>query len=115
MTFALFVVKKCFVEWSTNKEPAPENLRKLGKLSSIVIAIMPINFFLLSPSIALRLLRCAYYAPRNLGSSLSRTASPKRFEAKTTRLIAVPGKRTSHGAFWANSAAETESILPHDG
>jgi len=58
---------------------------------------------------------CSFYAPRSLGSSLSRTASPRRFEANTTKLMAVPGKRTIHGAFWANSAAETESILPHEG
>src|SRR5206468_10385858 len=43
--------------------------------------------------------RCALYTPRSLGSSLSWTASPRRFDAKTTRLMAVPGKRTIHGAF----------------
>ena len=32
-----------------------------------------------------------FYAPRSFGSSLSRMASPSRFDAKTTRLMALPG------------------------
>src|SRR6185295_14023873 len=55
------------------------------------------------------------YAPRRRGSSLSRRASPKRLEPNTARLMARPGKSTRCGAFWAYSAAETESIRPHDG
>src|SRR5262245_61045340 len=55
------------------------------------------------------------YLPRSRGSSVSRRASPSRFEPKTARLMAMPGKSTSQGAFWANSAAETDSIRPHDG
>ncbi len=52
---------------------------------------------------------------RRRGSRKSRKASPSRLLANTTRLIASPGKITTHGAFWANSAAETESIRPQEG
>src|SRR2546425_1275231 len=55
------------------------------------------------------------YLPRSRGSSVSRSASPSRFDPKTARLMAMPGKSTSQGAFWANSAADTESMRPHDG
>src|SRR5437762_1923793 len=57
--------------------------------------------------------RC--HAPRSRGSRTSRRASPSRFEPNTARLIAIPGKSTRWGAFCAYSAAETESMRPHDG
>ena len=55
------------------------------------------------------------HAPRRRGSSVSRSASPRRFEPNTARLIATPGNSTRCGAFCAYSAAETESMRPHDG
>src|SRR5439155_25651615 len=57
----------------------------------------------------------APYAPRSLGSRVSRSASPSRFDPNTARLIVMPGKRTSQGAFRAYSAADTESMRPQDG
>src|SRR5438034_258703 len=57
----------------------------------------------------------ARHAPRSRGSRTSRRASPSRFEPNTARLIAIPGKSTRWGAFCAYSAAETESMRPHDG
>jgi hypothetical protein len=35
--------------------------------------------------------------------------------AEAARLMAMPGNSTRWGAFWAYSAAETESMRPHDG
>src|SRR2546426_666629 len=54
-------------------------------------------------------------APRRRGSSVSRSASPSKFEPKTARLIATPGNSTRCGAFCAYSAAETDSIRPQEG
>src|SRR6185369_7346107 len=55
------------------------------------------------------------HAPRRRGSSVSRSASPNRLDPNTARLIARPGYSTRCGAFCAYSAAETESMRPHDG
>ncbi len=49
------------------------------------------------------------------GPARLRRASPSRLVPKTARLMAAPGKRTSHGAFWAYSDAETDSIRPQEG
>src|SRR6266849_3581283 len=49
------------------------------------------------------------------GSRMSRSASPNRLVPKTTRLMAMPGKTTSHGAVRTYSAADSESIRPHEG
>src|SRR5947209_5800575 len=50
------------------------------------------------------------HAPRRRGSSVSRRASPSRFDPNTAKLMAIPGTRTRCGAFCAYSAADTESI-----
>src|SRR6185503_13033620 len=50
------------------------------------------------------------YAPRRRGSSVSRRASPSRFEPNTASEMATPGNSTRCGAFCAYSAAETESM-----
>src|SRR6266542_3696067 len=52
---------------------------------------------------------------RSLGSSRSRSASPSKLVPNTTRLMAMPGKITSQGAVRTYSAADSDSILPHDG
>ena len=41
------------------------------------------------------------HRPRSLGSSASRSESPKRLKPNTPRLIAMPGKTAIHGAFSA--------------
>src|SRR5262245_57781012 len=53
--------------------------------------------------------------PRSLGSSASRSESPKRLKPNTPRLIAMPGNSAIHGAFSAYEGAEPESISPQDG
>src|SRR5438874_10520306 len=50
---------------------------------------------------------------RSLGSSASRSESPKRLNANTERLMARPGKMAIHGAVSANSTAAPRSIRPH--
>src|SRR3984893_8717748 len=55
------------------------------------------------------------HQPRCLGSRMSRSASPNRLVPNTARLIAIPGKITSHGAVRTYSAADSESMRPHDG
>src|SRR5882672_5721063 len=52
---------------------------------------------------------------RSLGSRMSRNASPSRLVPNTARLIATPGKITSHGAVRTYSAADSDSIRPQDG
>src|SRR5207253_260841 len=52
---------------------------------------------------------------RSLGSSRSRSASPSKLVPNTTRLMATPGKITSHGAVRTYSAADSDSILPQEG
>src|SRR5437764_8327604 len=49
------------------------------------------------------------------GSRMSRSASPKRFVPNTASEIATPGKITSHGATRTYSAADSDSIRPHEG
>src|SRR6266851_1862291 len=49
------------------------------------------------------------------GSRRSRKASPNRLVPNTTRLIARPGKITSHGAVRTYSAADSDSMRPQDG
>jgi hypothetical protein len=46
---------------------------------------------------------------------MSRSASPNKFVPNTARLMASPGKITSQGAVRTYSAADSESIRPHDG
>ncbi len=46
---------------------------------------------------------------------MSRNASPSRFVPNTVRLMATPGKITSHGAVRTYSAADSDSMRPHDG
>src|SRR6202035_1065744 len=55
------------------------------------------------------------HQPRCLGSSMSRSASPNRLVPNTARLTASPGKITSHGATRTYSAADSDSMRPHDG
>src|SRR6267142_1252297 len=55
------------------------------------------------------------HQPRCLGSRMSRSASPNRLVPNTTRLIATPGKITSHGATRTYSAADSDSMRPQDG
>ena len=55
------------------------------------------------------------HQPRCLGSRMSRKASPNRLVPNTARLIAIPGKITSHGAVRTYSAADSESMRPQDG
>ena len=55
------------------------------------------------------------HQPRCLGSRMSRSASPNRLVPNTARLIAMPGKITSHGAMRTYSAADSDSMRPHDG
>ena len=52
---------------------------------------------------------------RRRGSKMSRSASPNKFVPNTARLMASPGKITSQGAVRTYSAADSESIRPHDG
>src|SRR6185503_7889344 len=62
-----------------------------------------------------RLGRRSAHQPRCLGSRMSRSASPNRLVPNTARLIAIPGKITSHGAVRTYSAADSDSIRPQDG
>src|ERR1019366_5892081 len=62
-----------------------------------------------------RLRLCFAHQPRCLGSRMSRSASPNRLVPNTARLIAIPGKMTSHGAVRTYSAADSDSMRPHDG
>src|SRR5262249_44096979 len=55
------------------------------------------------------------HQPRCLGSRMSRSASPNRLVPNTARLMATPGKITSHGATRTYSAADSESIRPQEG
>src|SRR5207253_9592172 len=55
------------------------------------------------------------HQPRCLGSRMSRKASPNRLVPNTARLIATPGKITSHGAVRTYSAADSDSMRPQDG
>ena len=55
------------------------------------------------------------HQPRCLGSRMSRSASPNRLVPNTARLIAMPGKITSHGAVRTYSAADSDSMRPQDG
>ena len=55
------------------------------------------------------------HQPRCLGSRMSRSASPNRLVPNTARLIATPGKMTSHGAVRTYSAADSDSMRPQDG
>ena len=55
------------------------------------------------------------HQPRCLGSRMSRKASPNRLVPNTARLMAMPGKITSHGAVRTYSAADSDSIRPQDG
>src|SRR5436305_192 len=55
------------------------------------------------------------HQPRCLGSRMSRSASPNRLVPNTARLMATPGKITSHGAVRTYSAADSDSMRPHDG
>src|SRR6185312_5801284 len=59
--------------------------------------------------------RCSAHQLRCLGSRTSRSASPNRLVPNTARLIAIPGKITSHGAVRTYSAADSDSIRPQDG
>src|SRR5262249_46929887 len=52
---------------------------------------------------------------RCLGSRMSRSASPSRLVPNTARLMAMPGKMTSHGAVRTYSAADCESMRPQEG
>src|SRR5262245_60961649 len=52
---------------------------------------------------------------RNFGSRASRIESPNRLKPNTARLMAMPGKTATHGAFSAYDSALPESISPHDG
>src|SRR5262245_56471545 len=52
---------------------------------------------------------------RCLGSRMSRSASPRRFVPNTARLMAIPGKTTSHGAVRTYSAADCDNMRPQDG
>src|ERR671926_380647 len=63
----------------------------------------------------LALLPYCYNQCRWRGSRMSRRASPRRFVPNTTRLIARPGKITSQGAVRTYSAADSESMRPHEG
>ena len=58
---------------------------------------------------------CLGHQPRCLGSRMSRSASPNRLVPNTARLIATPGKITSHGAVRTYSAANSDSMRPQDG
>src|SRR6202035_2558066 len=58
---------------------------------------------------------CFAHQPRCLGSRMSRSASPNRLVPNTARLIAMPGKITSQGAVRTYSAADSDSMRPHDG
>ena len=55
-----------------------------------------------------------YSVPLSLGSSASRKPSPKRLNDRTVRVIATPGKVTSHQDGY-NDVVASDSILPHDG
>src|SRR6201999_810040 len=55
------------------------------------------------------------HQPRCLGSRMSRKASPNRLVPNTARLMAMPGKMTSHGAVRKYSAEDSESMRPQDG
>src|SRR5436305_15091693 len=55
------------------------------------------------------------HQPRCRGSRMSRRASPNRLAPNTARLMAMPGKITSQGAVRTYSAADSESMRPHDG
>src|SRR6185437_1787225 len=59
--------------------------------------------------------RGSAHQPRCLGSRISRKASPNRLVPNTARLIATPGKITSHGAVRTYSAEDSESMRPQDG
>src|SRR5262249_22917559 len=52
---------------------------------------------------------------RCLGSRMSRSASPRRFVPNTARLMAIPGKMTSHGAVRTYSAADCDNMRPQEG
>src|SRR5438128_11466052 len=54
-------------------------------------------------------------APRNRGSSASRSASPSMLNPKTASEIATPGHTAIHGARNMYVRPEPESIPPHDG
>src|SRR6202008_4198595 len=62
-----------------------------------------------------RLVAGRAHQPRCLGSRMSRSASPNRLVPNTARLIATPGKITSHGAVRTYSAADSDSMRPQDG
>src|SRR5881392_2374201 len=59
--------------------------------------------------------RSCAHQPRCLGSRMSRSASPNRLVPNTAKLMATPGKITSHGAIRTYSAADSDSMRPHDG
>src|SRR5215207_10121417 len=52
---------------------------------------------------------------RCLGSRMSRRALSSKVTANTVMLMATPGKMTSHGAVRTYSAADSDSMRPHDG
>src|SRR5215831_7905834 len=52
---------------------------------------------------------------RCLGSRMSRSASPRRLVPNTARLMAMPGKMTSHGAVRTYSAADCDNMRPQEG
>src|SRR5215475_748671 len=58
---------------------------------------------------------CCAHQLRCLGSRMSRRASPNRLVPNTARLMAMPGKITSHGAVRTYSAADSDSMRPQDG
>src|SRR5207237_9572300 len=60
-------------------------------------------------------LRLQHDQSRWRGSRMSRSASPSRFVPNTASEIATPGKITSHGATRTYSAADSDSIRPHEG
>ena len=49
------------------------------------------------------------------GRECRASASPNRLVPNTARLIAMPGKITSHGAVRTYSAADSDSMRPQDG
>src|SRR5262249_12947769 len=55
------------------------------------------------------------HQPCCLGSRMSRSASPNRLVPNTARLMATPGKITSHGAVRTYSAADSDSMRPQEG
>ena len=77
-----------------------------GTLGQCCVGAWPIHIN--SHPVTLSQLRC-------LGSRMSRSASPKRFVPNTARLMAMPGKMTSHGAVRTYSAADCDNMRPQDG